>query len=140
VTCPKCGNPEFKEVTENVQQKYKRCSNCQYAPALEKAESVDVKTWVEGIAAEYKEKQDAFDQALAAKAEKETTLTIGKANKAKRERLMVEKKMVIADAVSRIAGETESGQITLLIPEIGLLQFEYGNFDLFKAIGTTTNT
>lgn len=135
MTCPKCGNPEFKDVTENVQQKYKRCTNCSYSPALERAEPVDVKTWVEGITREHVEATENFKSAATACAEKETTLTVGKLNKAKRLLALSEKKMVIAEAVSTIAGETESGQITLLIPEIGLLQFEYGTFDLFKTIG-----
>ncbi len=76
MTCPKCGNPEFKDVTENVQQKYKRCSNCSYAPALEKAESVDAKTWVEGVAEGTRIAQEFYELAAAAYNEKETTLTI----------------------------------------------------------------
>lgn len=135
MTCPKCGNPKFKEVTENVQQKYRQCENCHYSPALEKTEPVDAKTWVEGIAKERAEAEEALRVADLALAEKNTTLTLGKFNKAKRLLALAEKKMVVAEALSTIVGETESGQITLLVPELGLFQFEWGEFELFKVIG-----
>lgn len=135
MTCPKCGNSDFKEVTENLQQKYKSCSNCHYSPALERAEPVDAKTWVEEIYQHASQAESDFIDADVEFRKKETTLTMGKLNKAKRIMEAAQKKVVLADAVSRIVGETESGQITLLIPELGLFQFEYGGFELFKAIG-----
>lgn len=134
MVCPKCGNQEFKEVTENSQQKYKRCGNCHYSPALEKAEPVDAKTWIEGVAKEYAEAVEALRQADLALAEKESTLTLGKFNKAKRVLTLSEQKMVIAEAVSTIIEMNQEGQITLLLPGMGLFQFEWGNFDLFEAI------
>lgn len=141
MVCPVCGNPKFKEVSENVQQKYRQCENCRYSPALERAEPVDAKAWVEEIAAEYAAAVQSFQEANAAYEEKQGTLTMGKKNKATRELAIAKKKVTLAEAVSTIVGETESGQITLLIPEIGLFQFEYGDFDLFKVIGSDgTNT
>lgn len=138
IACPKCGATDFKEVKENVLQTYKACSNCKYAPALEKAEPQDAKKWVEEIAKEHAEVQE---QAYKAEQEihdlngKASILQVGRLNKAKRLLAASDKKMIVAEGVSEIVEATESGQITLLIPELGLYQFEWGDFSLFKAIG-----
>lgn len=136
--CPKCGGREFKSVTESVQQSYKKCNNpgCNYAPALEHAEPIDASTWALGIAKEHAERNDVWIKAEQElhDIEKPTTLHHGRLAKAKRLLDESDKKMHIAEALSEVVGATESGQITVIIPELGMYQFEWGEFNLFKAI------
>lgn len=134
--CPKCGANDWKSITEQRQYMYKACGNCKFAPALAKAKTVDAKEWVLGIAKEHQELQEE-----AFKVEQKfhdhpspTTLQHGLLNRAHRLLAASDLKMHIAEAISEVVDATESGQITMLIPELGLFQFEWGNFDLFKAI------
>lgn len=136
MNCPKCGADDWKPVSQQHVSQFKACGNCNYAPALEHATVMDAKTWVESIATEHAERQqEAHDQEQQLHdIEKPTTLQHGRLAKAKRLLAVADKKMHIAEALSEVVGATESGQITLLIPELGLYQFEWGEFNLFKAI------
>lgn len=135
--CPKCGATDWKPVTEQTSQKYNVCGNCSYSPWLERVQPVNAKDWVLGIAKEHAELQ-----AEAFKIEQNfhdhpnpTTLHHGLLNRARRLLASSDLKMHVAESISEVVEATESGQITMVIPELGLLQFEWGNFNLFKAIG-----
>ena len=136
--CPKCGGSEFKPVLEQRQVTYNQCGNknCEYNMEWAKVESLDAKDWVEAIAMEHTSLQDEahrLEQELHDVA-KPTMLQEAKLNKAKRQLEAADKKMLMAEALSSIVEATESGQITLAIPELGLFSFEWGSFDLFRAI------
>lgn len=134
--CPKCGANDWKPVTEQRQVAYKACGNCQYNLVWDDVVVQDAKSWVESVAREHDEltqewvarEQEVHDT------EKPTTLQHGRLNKAKRLLAASDLKMHVADALSGVVQDTESGQITLLIPELGMFQFEWGDFNLFKAI------
>jgi hypothetical protein len=98
---------------------------------------MDAKEWVMGIAKEHAELQ-----AEALRVEQNfhdvlnpTTLHHGLLNRAHRLLFASDLKMHVAESISEVVEATESGQITMMIPELGLFQFEWGSFDLFKAIG-----
>ena len=134
--CPKCGGSDFKPVVEQRQISYQECANCKYNMEWERTETQNAKEWVEGVATEHTSLQDEahrLEQELH-DAVKPTNLQIGRVNKAKRLLEAADKKMLMAEALSEIVGATESGQITLLIPELGAFQFVWGDFDLFRAI------
>lgn len=134
--CPKCGAEDWKPVVEQRQVSYQACGNCKYNMEWERVETQDAKSWVEGIAKEHDELQkEAFrlEQELH-DVTKPTNLQIGRVNKAKRLLDAADKKMLMAEALSEVVNATEDGQMTLLIPELGLFSFEWGDFSVWKAI------
>ena len=133
--CPKCGMSDFKTAYEQVTQTYKKCGNCGHAEALEKAEKLDAKEWVSQIAQAHEEAFRKFGEAKAKAEANPTNLTIALKNVAEREWKQLQDKMELADSVSTIVEGRESGQITLLLPGLGMFQFEWGDFNLFKVIG-----
>lgn len=134
--CPKCGANDWKKVTEQRQHAYSACGNCHYAPALEQAVTVDARDWVLQVAREHDLlAKDALQvEQRFHEINRPTTLHHGLLNRAKRLLADSDKKMLVAEAVSSVVEATENGQITLIIPELGLFQFEWGDFDLFKGI------
>lgn len=134
--CPKCGGDDWKPVTEQRQFIYKACGNCNYTPSLENAQPQEAGKWLEEMAAEHAalvEEAHAREQEVH-DAAKPTTLQHGRLSKAKRLLAMSDKKMIIAEAMSEVVKDTESGQVTLIIPEVGMYQFEWGDFHLLRAI------
>lgn len=134
--CPQCGATDWHDVTEHRQVIFKACGNCKYAPSLEVAESQSASEWVEAIHQEHLEleKEAHIREQELHDTRKPTTLMHGRLNKTKRLLAAADLKMHIAACLSEIVQDTESGQITLLIPELGLYQFEWGDFNLFQGI------
>lgn len=137
IACPRCGAQDWKPVTESVVRKFNACGNCDYSPWLEKeAPVIDAKTWVLDVAKQHTDSQDEahrLEQQLH-DTEKPSNLLIGRLNKAKRLLVQADQKMLVAESLSQIVEATETGQITMIIPQLGMFQIEWGNFDLFKAI------
>ena len=137
--CQKCGANDWATEKQQSLNTFKRCNNCSYSPAFEKVEAVDAKTWVESIAKEHLELQEnahQLEQELH-DIENPSNLQIGNLNKAKRLLEGSDNKMTIAECLSNIIETTESGLITIMIPNLGAWQFEWGAFNLLNAIGKT---
>jgi Zn ribbon nucleic-acid-binding protein len=134
--CPNCGSEDIKPVLEQRQVSYNECANCKYNIEWAKVESQNAKDWVESIAMEHTSLQDEahrLEQELH-DIVKPTMLQEARLSKAKRQLEAADKKMLIAEALSSIVEATESGQITLAIPELGLMQFTWGNYSVWEAI------
>lgn len=139
--CPKCGIVDWKNVSENVVQQYKKCGNCGYTPSFEKTESLDAKEWVLKLREELSTHTfefDVWDKELAGTT-KPTNKQIGNWNKSKRLMELSQTRLQVAEKLSEVVELIPEGQITLLLPNIGMWQFEWGGFNLFKAIGNEKN-
>ena len=136
--CPKCGGSDFKPILEQRQVSYQQCGNknCEYNIEWNKVESLDAKEWIESIAMEHTSLQDEahrLEQELH-DILKPTMLQEAKLNRAKRQLEASDKKMIMAESLSSIVEATESGEVTLAIPSLGLFQFSWGDFNLWRAV------
>lgn len=139
MNCPKCGISDWKKVSENVVQQYKKCGNCGYAPSFEKAESLDAKEWVLKLKEELSTRTlefDIWDHEMAGTA-KPSNKQVGNWNKSKRLMELAQTRLEVAESVSKIVELNSEGMITVLLPGIGAFEFTWPNdFNLFKIIGT----
>ena len=132
----KCGVNDWKLVSENVQQQYRKCANCGWTPSFEKTQQIDAKQWVLELKEElskYTLEFDIWDRELA-QTKTPSNKQVGMWNKTKRLMEAAQTKLWIAEKLSEVVELISEGQITL-ISGIGMWQFEWGDFNLFKTIG-----
>lgn len=141
MNCPHCGSPKWKTTQQQLTQEYKKCSGCGYAP-LEEAQrpsaatETDFVAWMTGLA---KEEQEAGETYALLEAEsRDRKLSIVEAanlRKSQRQLERATKRLAAAKALADLIELSDEGQITLHLPELGLLyQFNWGDYDLFKAL------